>query len=137
MRRTMKLAAGAVVLAAAAATLTGCTTDSDRVSQNLSTDAEQFRVSRQITFYNGITDKYVAVVNGRCSVDDASADLPGQTLAVTCETAPGKYIKDYLGLADNVTWFAIQVGTDAVSPYHYEIVFKPQNVIPSFTGSDQ
>jgi hypothetical protein len=47
-----------------------------------------------------------------------------------------QYIKDYLGKSDNVTWFMLQSEPNAVSPYHYEIVFKPQNVIPSFTGSD-
>jgi hypothetical protein len=114
---------------------TGCASDAHRVSDNLSTESEQFRVYRDIVFVNGITDKYLAEVKGYCSVDTQDG-LPGNTLAVTCQTGPGQYKKDYLGISDNVTWFMLQSDPATVSPYHYEIVLKPQNIIPSFTGSD-
>lgn len=137
--RTRRLGMAAALVAVAAPLTLGlaaCASDSQRVSDNLSTEAEQFRVNRDIVFYNGITDKYVAEVKGRCSVDTQEG-LPGGTIAVTCETAPGQYIKDYLGKSDNVTWFMLQVDPNTVSPYHYEIILKPQNVIPEFTTSDQ
>lgn len=118
--------------AVAALALAGCTTEAHTVSDNLSTDAEQFKVERQIVFYNGITDKYVAQVRGRCSVDGQSG-LPGGTLAVTCKIGPNRYIKDYLGLSDNVTWFMLQQHPVDASVYHYQVVFKPENVIPDFT----
>jgi hypothetical protein len=111
------------------ATLTACQSDSDVASQNISTEAEQFRIQREIVFYNAITDKYIAVVVGRCSVDSASG-VPGGTLAVTCKVGPNKYIKDYLGKSDNVTWFSLQQKAVAVDVYHTEVVFKPANVLP-------
>lgn len=126
--RTKIIVGTSLVTLAGVAMLTGCSSDSDVASQNLSTEAEQFKVERQIVFYNGITDKYVAEVTGRCSVDD-SADL-ADTLAVTCKIGPNKYIKNYLGKSDNVTWFALQTKAVDVSVYHYEVVFKPENVVP-------
>lgn len=110
--------------------LAGCMSEADTVSQNISTDAEQFKVDRQIVFYNGITDKYIAEVNGRCSVDE-SGDLDN-TLAVTCKVGPDKYIKEYLGKSDNVTWFALQTTSVDESVYHLKIIFKPENVVPDF-----
>lgn len=121
-----KKAAAVVVLGALA--LAGCSSDSDRASYNLSKEAEQFRVERNIVFYNGITDKYVAQVKGRCSVDD-SEDLTN-TLAVTCMVGPDEYIKNYLGKSDNVTWFALQEKPVDVSVYRYEVIFKPENIVP-------
>jgi outer membrane lipoprotein SlyB len=38
--------------------LAGCT-DADMVSQNLSRDADYFKVNRRVVFYNGITSDYM------------------------------------------------------------------------------
>lgn len=116
---------------ATAGTITACTSDADRASQNISTEAEQFRVERTIVFYNGVTDKYMVTVRGRCSVDPQ--DGLDKTLAVTCKVGPNKYIKDYLGQSDNVAWFSLQNKPVDVSVYHYEVIFKPETVIPDFS----
>ena len=39
--------------------LTGCSTEADTVSQNLSKSADSFEVQRRVVFFNGITDKYL------------------------------------------------------------------------------
>jgi hypothetical protein len=119
------VAAGGLAVMAA---LTGCTSDAHRVSENLSTDAEQFRIERDIVFYNGITDKYVAEVKGRCSVDDS--DTLSHVVAVTCKTGPNTYTKDYLHVSDNVTWFMLQSAPTPSDVYRREIVLKPETVIP-------
>lgn len=85
-------------------------------------------------FLNGITDKYILSVEGRCSLgnqDDA------KELTVTCKTGPSAYKKHYLGLSDNVTYFAEQLEDADVSVYHYRVVFKPQTIVPDidFNGS--
>lgn len=129
-RRKRTLTTTALVALATAPLLSGCTSDAHVASQNLSVEAEQFRVERTIVFYNGITDKYIATVTGRCSVDE-SPDL-NSTLAVTCKIAEDKYIKDYLGKSDNVTWFMLQEKPVDVSVYRYEVIFKPENVVPDF-----
>ena len=53
-------------------------------------------------------------------------------LEVTCKIGEDAYNKHFLGLSDNVTYFAELLETADVSAYHHRIVFKPQDVIPDF-----
>lgn len=129
MNKVSKIAAGVVGAVLVTGALSGCVSDAHRVSENLSKESEQFRVPRDIVFYNGITDKYIAEVKGYCSVD-VQDGLPGNTLAVTCAVGPNSYTKDYLGLSDNVTWFMRQLEPANVSRYSREIILKPENIIP-------
>jgi hypothetical protein len=111
---------------AAIAILAGCT-DADVASRNLSKAADQFEVNRRVVFYNGITGSYILSVEGLCSL--GNFDSQGQ-LSVTCKTGPSMFKKHFLGLSDNVTFFAEQLEPNAVSTYHYRVIFKPQTIIP-------
>ena len=55
-----------LVAAAALLTLgvTGCSSDADVVSENLSKAADNFEVQRRVVFYNGISGEYILVVGG-------------------------------------------------------------------------
>ena len=121
MRKALILAliAGCVALA-------GCSTDAEIASRNLSKAADMFEIDRRIVFYNGITDTYMLTVEGRCSVELAS-----KVLRVTCKTGPDEYKKHYLGLSDNVTYFAEQLGAADVSVYRYRVIFKPESIVPN------
>lgn len=119
-----------LAVAAVALGLVGCTSNADKVSQNLSTEAEQFKVQRTIVGINGITDKVLFEVTGRCSLD-AAASLPS-TLAVTCKHGPNDYRKHYIHLSDNVTYIATQVKGLDVSEYRTKVIIKPQNIVPDF-----
>ena len=115
--------------------LAGCT-DADIASQNLSKSADMFEIDRRVVFYNGITGSYILSLEGRCSL--GNFDKTGQ-LSVTCKTGPDAYKKHFLGLSDNVTYFAEQLESKDVSTYHYRVVFKPQTIIPDvdFRGDVQ
>lgn len=113
-----------VVFMAAIAFTTGCSNDADIVSYNLSQDAGAFKIDRRIVFYNGITDSYILVIEGRCQVEH------GEKLAVTCKTGEDSYKKNYLGLSDNVTYFAEQLENSDVSAHRYKVVFKPESILP-------
>lgn len=102
----------------------GCGTDAQVVSRNLSLEAGMFKINRRIVFYNGITDTYILTVEGRCQVEH------GNKLAVTCKVGEDAYKKHYLGLSDNVTYFAEQLNSADVSEYRYKVIFKPQSIIP-------
>ena len=115
------IAIGCMVLIGA----NGCD-DAEIASQNLSKAADNFEITRRIVFYNGITDKYILVIEGRCSIHD---DGMGQ-LEVVCKTNDREYSKHFLGLSDNVTYFAEQIETVDVSVYHHRVTFKPQSIIP-------
>jgi hypothetical protein len=108
-------------------TLAGCDNAADVASRNLSTAADQFQINRRIVFYNGITGDYILVIEGLCSL--GNQDSPRE-LSVTCKTGPDTYKKHFLGLSDNVTYFAEQIQDAPVSTYHYEVIFKPSVIIP-------
>lgn len=108
--------------------LAGCSSAADNASSNLSTQADNFQVERQIVFYNGITDKYIAEVTGLCSIGN---DSTSSQVNYTCKTGPDSYIKNFLHISDNVTWFALQIAPNKVDPYHMQIILRPETLIPN------
>jgi len=107
-------------------TLTGCNSDARTASQNLSKAADMFEIDRRVVFYNGINGKYMLTLEGKCSIDDSMRQLE-----VTCKTGPNEFKKHFLGLSDNVTYFAEQIAGVGVSVYHNRIIWKPQSIIPN------
>lgn len=108
-------------------TLVGCFRDSEIVSHNISKDADSFKVRRRIVFYNSIQDKYILEMVGNCSIN---VDVSEQMLEVTCRLGEEKYQKHFLGLSDNVTYTVEQLDWIEADKYKYEIVFKPDSIIP-------
>ena len=119
-------AVAAFMIMFAAFFVVGCD-DADIANHNLSKAADNFEIPRRIVFYNGITNDYILVIEGLCSIND---DGLGQ-LEVVCKTGHGKYKKHFLGLSDNVTYFAEQLSGAKVSKYHYRITFKPKAIVPN------
>ena len=115
---------GAVALAIAA-----CTSQADTVSDNISVAAEQFEIERRIVFLNGITDEYLLVIEGRCSIEVGNTGV-ANALEVTCRHADGKFVKHFLGLSDNVSFFVEQLEASNTDPYHYRVVFRPESIVP-------
>ena len=110
--------------------LAGCESDADIASHNLSTAADNFEIQRRIVFVNGITDKYLLVIEGRCSLGNFDDQ---RELSVTCKISDkngGEFVKHFLGLSDNVTYVVEQTEAAHVSEYHYRVVFKPEEIIP-------
>lgn len=122
-----KKAALPLVLTAGLAGLAGCDNDAQIASVNISKAADNFEVNRRVVFYNGITGEYMLSIEGLCSL---TADKRDNQLEVTCKTGPNSYKKHFLGLSDNVTYFAEQVEGANVSTYHYRVTFKPQQIVP-------
>jgi hypothetical protein len=107
--------------------LTGCRS-ADVASRNLSRAADEFEVDRRIVFYNGITSEYMLELVGRCSLGNYD---PQGLLTVTCKTGEREYKKHFLGLSDNVTYFAEQIEGTNVDEYRYRVIFKPEVIIPN------
>ena len=103
----------------------GCT-DAQIASNNLSKAADMFEINRRVVFYNGITDAYILVIEGRCSVE-----FKPNKFVVTVKTGPTTFKKHYLGRADNVFPFVEQIDSAGVDVYQYRVIFKPQSVIPN------
>ena len=106
-------------------TTIGCSREADVASRNLSAAADQFEVERRVVFYDSIQGAYLLSIEGKCSIEKQDG-----MLAVTCKTGANDYKKHYLGIADNVTFFAEQLQPAGVDVYHYRVVFRPQVIVP-------
>lgn len=115
---------GACVLAVG---ISGCQSDANIASHNLSKAADMFEVNRRVVFYNGITGEYMLTVEGLCSLGNYDKN---RELSITCKTSASSYKKHFLGLSDNVTYFVEQLEPNKASVYHYRVVFKPASIIP-------
>jgi hypothetical protein len=113
------------LLALLGTTASSCDSDADVASNNLSKAADQFEINRRIIFLNSITDKYLLVIEGKCSIADE-----GNQLEVTCKVGDNAYKKHFLGLSNNVTYLCEQLESANVSTYHYRVIFKPEAIIP-------
>lgn len=117
------------MIALALAGLAGCSA-ADVASSNLSKAADNFEIDRRIVFYNGITGAYMLTIEGRCSL--GNFDKTGAELTVTCKTGENEFKKNFLGLSDNVTYFAEQIGSAKVNTYQYRVIFNPVTILPAF-----
>lgn len=132
-KKNIALALGAVVLMTGG--LTACTDDDATVaSENVSKAADNFEVNRRIVFFNGITDTYLLEIKGACSID-----AEAKQLEVICKVGKNKYVKEFLGLSNNVSYFVEQGEPVKASAYHYRKTFKPQTIVPDvdFRGSTE
>ena len=105
--------------------ITGCSTDAEIASRNVSKAADNFEVYRRVVFFNGITDNYLLSIEGYCSTYNV-----GNFLEVTCKTGPSQYKKHFLGLSDNVSYFTEQLDNTTASSGRYRVVFKPSEILP-------
>lgn len=107
-------------------TLVGCSESAaDKVSQNLSTGADNFEVQRRIVAVNGITDAVLFEVEGRCSIT-RDGDL-----LVICKHGEDDYRKHFIGLSDNVTFITTQLEGVDVDEFRTRIIFRPETIIPN------
>jgi hypothetical protein len=103
------------------------TSDAAIARRNLETAEQNFKVYRRVVFYNGITNDYILQIEGFLAiVVDSDGDL-----VVTVKTENGEYLKHYLGLSDNVTYFSEALAPNSVSVKQYKVVFKPSVILPS------
>lgn len=105
--------------------LVGCS-DAPVVRYNLERAEQNFEVFRRVVFYNGITGEYILTIEGRLAIIvDEDGDL-----VVTVKTEKG-FLKHYLGLSDNVTYFSEALESNNVSDAQYRVIFKPSTIIPT------
>lgn len=108
--------------------LVGCVNDADVASHNLSQAADRFEITRRIVFYNGVTGEYILTITGLCSIGNQDK---AREVSITCKTGPKSFKKHFLGLSDNVTFFAEQIDAAETGVYRYEVNFKPSVIIPN------
>lgn len=106
--------------------LAGCR-ESERVSYNVSKEADNFNVRRRVTVINTRTDKIEFKVEGLLSVDTSDE----KKLTIIAETSKGKYKKHFVNLTGNNMYVVedISKGKD-VSKYKYEVEYMPESIVP-------
>jgi hypothetical protein len=129
-RRMVKKAFFAAMVIAIVAMFAGCglkCSDASVARHNLEVAEQNFQVFRRVVFYNGITGEYILTIEGRLAI---IVDTDGD-LVVTVKTENGTYLKHYLGLSDNVTYFSEALEANDVSTRQYKVIFKPSVIIPT------
>jgi hypothetical protein len=114
--------------AACLALLTGCEPAANVAAYNNSKAADNFEIERRVIFYNGITGQYILTIEGRCSLGNNDTAL---RMSVICKTGPESYKRHFLGLSDNVTFFAEQLESSVASQYRYRVMFNPLAAVPA------
>ena len=108
--------------------LTGCTdSEVNRVSYNLSQEADNFNDIRQLTVINCIQGDVLFQMTGRMSI---KADMADNQLEVIIEDENGEYKKHFIGLSDNVTYVVEDITSDDIDRYHYVLNFNPKMWLP-------
>lgn len=105
----------------------GCETEASRVSYNLSQEADNFNVIRQITVINCIEGDVLFQMTGKMSI---TADTTDNQLEIIIEDENGNYKKHFIGLSDNVTYVVEDMDINNVSKYKYTLNYNPKMWIP-------
>lgn len=107
--------------------LTACQTEADKVSYNLSLEADNFNNVRQVTVINCLQGDVLFQMTGKMSI---TADTADKQLEIVVEENEGSYKKHFIGLSDNVTYVVEDITSKDVSQYKYTLNFNPKMWLP-------
>lgn len=129
----MKKIIASILLVILACVLFSSCTQANRVSQNISQEADNFNVTRRLTVINARTDKPVFELIGNFSLQNNKAG----ELEVICEVGQGVYKKHFVYLNEWTIYVVEDVGGAFVDKYHYEVNFLPEMIMPfTFKSED-
>ena len=122
MKRLIMIA----VVLAFLALFTGCN-EVDRVSYNLSKEADNFNDIRQLTVINCLQGDVLFQMTGKMSIQP---DMDENQLEIIVEDENGEYKKHFIGLSDNVTYVVEDITSGKVDKYKYILNFNPKMWLP-------
>jgi hypothetical protein len=107
--------------------LTSCD-EAMRVEENITKQADNFNIVRQVTVINCINGDVLFQMSGKMSI---TADTADNQLEILVEDN-GTYTKHFVGLSDNVTYVIedLNLGANDVSQYRYTLNFNPKMWLP-------
>ena len=123
IRKMITAFAAALVLSI---TFAGCN-QAERVSYNLSKEADNFNDIRQVTVINCLEGDILFQMTGKMSI---TADTSDNQLEIIVEDENGEYKKHFIGLSNNVTYVVEDITSEDVSNYKYTLNFNPDMWIP-------
>ena len=112
-------------------TVVGCT-EANKVSINVSQEADNFNVLRRFAVINSRTDKVEFEVIGAFSLDATDKEK----ISIICEMEDGTYKKHIIGLNENTMYVIEDLGGAKVNKYKYEVNYIPESIVP-FTVTEK
>lgn len=111
-----------------AISLTACS-QASRVESNLTKEADNFNIVRQLTVINCLQGDVLFQMTGKMAI---TADVDDNQLEIVVENEDGNYTKHFVGLSDNVTYTVedLNVGANNVDNYKYTLNFNPNMWLP-------
>lgn len=105
----------------------GCV-EADRVSYNVSQEADNFNVMRRLAVINTVSGQPVFEMIGRFSIN---ADTADNQLEIVVEVNEGTYKKHIIGLNEATTMYVVEdINGAEVSRFKYEINYLPEAIQP-------
>lgn len=127
-----KLLAALVSMVMLCGVFTGCT-EAERVSYNISEEADNFNIIRRLVVINSRTDKIIYELEGAFSIE---VDHEDNQLEVTCETGDNEYKKHFINLNEWTTYFVEDLSGANVDKYHYAVYYLPEGNIISVSAEE-
>ena len=107
--------------------ITGCR-EAERVTYNVSKEADNFNVMRRLAVINTVDGKPVFEMVGRFAI---TADTEDNQLEVVVEVGEDKYKKHIIGLNQATTMYVVEdIDGANVNKYKYEINYLPEMIQP-------
>ena len=118
----------AIIAVSVAVGITACS-EASRVESNLTKEADNFNVVRQLSVINCLQGDVLFQMSGRMSI---TADVDDNQLEIIVENNDNTYVKHFVGLSDNVTYVIedLNLGANDVNKYQYTLNFNPNMWLP-------
>lgn len=128
MKRVLSIIGTVLLSLFLAVGLTGCMTEADKVSYNVSKEADNFNVMRRLVVINSRSDKIILQMVGKLSI---KVDAVEKQLEVVSEMPnDAGYQKHFVNMNEWTTYTLEDVSGVSVSKYGYEMEFMPESIIP-------
>jgi uncharacterized membrane protein YciS (DUF1049 family) len=119
-----------LVVVVALTVLIGCQREAKQVSHNLSLEADNFNITRQLTVVNTrAEDGNTAILFQMTGNFSIEKELDGD-LAVVGENPGGTYYKHFVCLSRDITYIVEDLGTTHVNKHKFEINFNLKMIVP-------
>ena len=99
----------------------------DRVSHNLSREADEMNITRKVTVINGITNQTIFQATGQMSIEYVEERKQLNIIALDDE---GNYKKHIIGISDNVSYVVEDVTGMKGIDTKYRMYFNPNMILP-------
>lgn len=125
---TLAIIISVLALIMVSVSLSGCGREANRVSYNISKEADNFNVMRRLTVFNTRTDKCMMQMTGRFSIqNEGNNEL---AVIVELDRKKGIYQKHFVYLNEWTTYTVEDLNGVKVSKYDYELEFMPEMLVP-------